>query len=136
MRLICVANPNKSNTSIWLSFVRNRVGTGRERSRRARHLRLDRSHVGLWRTERYRTVPRALMKVIERMTITDNVGTVIGEASRPTAPRQVRTGYSWNPVDRVAGIEATRAAVVGTDPKLLLVFPSFRWDLRNLRDVR
>ena len=68
------------------------------------------------------------------MTTTEDLCTVVGEASPPTAPRQVRTGYSWNPSDRIAGIEATRAAVAGTDPKLLLVFPSFRDDLRELLD--
>src|SRR5262245_46109142 len=46
----------------------------------------------------------------------------------------VRVGHAWNAQARDAGATAAREARDGLDPKLLLVFASFGYDLRDLLD--
>jgi hypothetical protein len=46
----------------------------------------------------------------------------------------VRVGHAWDTDPREAGAAATREARGGNDPKLLLVFASFAYDLRELLD--
>ena len=49
--------------------------------------------------------------------------------------RWVHVGHSLDPDARTAGAAATRQARGGDDPGLLMVFASFRYDLRELADV-
>jgi hypothetical protein len=47
----------------------------------------------------------------------------------------VRVGHAWDVPAREAGTAAAREALDGVDPKLLLVFASFGYDLRELLDA-
>jgi hypothetical protein len=49
-----------------------------------------------------------------------------------TPVRAVRVGHSWNPSAGPAGAEATLGAVQLADPRLLIVFASFGYDLADL----
>lgn len=71
------------------------------------------------------------------MAVTDASVSRRGEAagaglSDPTGSRWVRIGHSWNLDARVAGIAATQQALAVPEPKLLMVFASFRYNLPEL----
>src|SRR5215813_3197959 len=54
------------------------------------------------------------------------------DTTRQTRGRWVRVAHSWDAAAGVAGASAARAALDGHDPKLLMVFASFGYDLPDL----